>query len=676
MDDLKRYLKEAAKYSFWIISGLVLLLSAVVFYLVKSGLDQAITQRINALNGSFSKINEVSNKTATHPNESSHKEMEKRLEGLIDDVDQAWKFQYERQKEFLTWPQSAFQFPQTREIFDGLRPFEKQVPFPLPEKAPAPLDKITVRDRDVYKGYIEPEFPALAKKIGSSWKFALDAKALAGGGGFEPPGGGGSFAPPGLGGFTTGPGAKAAETTRDLVRWSEASQKEIISDALPWFAKPTPPSIYEIYYTQEDIWLLRGLMDILANTNSEAKENFQAIVREIEFIRWGARASRDAGSLAGADAIGGGGGLMGGMMGGMPGMGGGPPGGYSGGGAGGAPAGYGGMGGGKGGLMPGGSAPARRDPADGRYVDNSFKPLTGAQLRTAMNLQNANDAVIAVAKRIPVRMRLKVDESQIGRLITECGNGKMMLEVLQVRYNTDAAAAPGAASGAAAGGAGFPGGAASMGTGGGAGASFKEDDSGEGGGGGASMPGMPGAGESPDTRGEIPIEIYGLVYLYNPPANLRGTNTNAPAAGAGVPIGSVAPADPAANAAAANPAAGNNANPAAPNTPTTPADPSVPSNPTTPANPGTPNAPVDPSAPAVPGASSDPGTPADPSAPAAPGTPADPSAPAAPGTPADPNAGASGGATAPADPTAPNSPDPSSAPPAPPAGGNPPAGNN
>ena len=661
MDDLKRYLKEAAKYSFWIISGLVLLLSAVVFYLVKSGLDQAITQRINALNGSFSKINEVSNKTSTHPNDSSHKEMENRLNGLVDDVDQAWKFQYERQKEFLTWPQSAFQFPQTREIFDGLRPFEKQVPFPLPEKAPEPLDKITVRDRDVYKGYIEPEFPALARKIGSSWKFVLDAKSLSGGGGFEPPGGGGSFAPPGLGGFSTGPGAKAAEPTRDLVRWSEASQKEIISDALPWFSKPTPPSIYEIYYTQEDIWLLRGLMDILANTNSEAKENFQAIVREIEFIRWGARASRDAGALAGADAIGGGGGMMGGMMGGMPGMGGGPPGGYAGGGAGGAPAGYGGMGGGKGGLMPGGGAgPARRDPADGRYVDNSFKPLTGAQLRTAMSLQNANDAVIAVAKRIPVRMRLKVDESQIGRLITECGNGKMMLEVLQVRYNTDAAAAPGAASGAAGGGAGFPGGAASMGTGGGAGASFKEDDSGEGGGGGASMPGMPGAGESPDTRGEIPIEIYGLVYLYNPPANLRGTNTNAPASGAGVPMGSVAPADAASNPAASNPstaapstpsttapATGENANPAAPNTPATPVDPSVPGDPSVPADPGAtanPNAPVNPSA------------------------PADPSAPAAPGSTVDPSA--------PADPSAPTSPDPSSAPPAPPAGSNPPAGNN
>ena len=56
---------------------------------------------------------------------------------------------------------------------------------------------------------------------------------------------------------------------------------------MPWYARTAPPTIHEIYYTQEDIWILRGLMDILANTNSEAKENFQAVVREIEWIRWG-----------------------------------------------------------------------------------------------------------------------------------------------------------------------------------------------------------------------------------------------------------------------------------------------------------------------------------------------------------------------------------------------------
>ncbi|MFN7625520.1 MAG: hypothetical protein ACK5PZ_01740, partial [Pirellula sp.] len=331
------------------------------------------------------------------------------------------------------------------------------------DKPAAPLDLVTVRDREVYRGYIAPEFPELSKRIGSSWKYSIDSlSATSGQGGFAPPMGTGGFAPPGLGGATGGTTASAgaANDSKDLVRWSESSQKELVSAILPWFSRQgQPPSIHEIYYAQEDIWVLRGLMDIIAQTNSEARENFQAVVREIEWIRTGSKVSRDAGALyASAAAAGGGGGLMG--MGGMPGMGGGgPPAGYAGGGAGGGPpAGYGGAGGGKGGLVP--AAVAQRvDPADGRYVDTNFKPLTGAQLRSAMNLATPNDAVIAVAKRIPVRLRLKVDESQIGRLITECGNGKMMLEVLQLRDNTDPAPAVGAAGGASPAGANPPAGA-------------------------------------------------------------------------------------------------------------------------------------------------------------------------------------------------------------------------
>lgn len=610
MDDLKRYLKEIAKYSFWIISGLVLLLSSVIFYLTSTSMYSEISQRISTINGVFSKINEVGGKAATHPNELSHSQMEKRLEGLVSDVDQAWQFQYERQKEFLTWPQNAFQFPKVHEIFDNLRPFEKKVAFPLPETIAAPLDQITVQDRKVYKDYIEPEFPALAKRIGSTWKFVLDQKAMAPGmGGFEPPSGG-SFAP---GGFGAG-GAAKADDTKDLVRWSETSQKELISTAMPWYARSTPPTIHEIYYTQEDIWILRGLMDILANTNAEAKENFQAVVREIEWIRWGSKASRDAGALSGSGAGAAGG--MGGMMGGM--MGGGPPGDYAGGGAGGPPAGY-GTGGGKGGSMVPAGAVRAKDPAEGRYVDTSFKPLTGTQLRGAMNLQNATDAVIAVAKRIPVRMRLKIDESQLGRLITECGNGKMMLEVLQVRYNTESASSGGAAgSGGSAGGFGGGGEEGSMpGLGaagaGGSGAELRSDgdepESGEGG----AMPGMGslgGGASNKSSNGEVPVEIFGLIYLFNPPANLSSTKTaEEPAAAAGPAVDANAQAAP---PAAANPPAAN------PNPPA--ADPSVPvADPNAPST--EPGAPVaDPSAPAA-----DPSAPAaDPSAPAA-----DPSAPAA-----------------------------------------------
>ncbi|MFM8571489.1 MAG: hypothetical protein ACKOAU_07825 [Pirellula sp.] len=627
MDDLKRYLKEVAKYSFWIVAGLALLLSSIIFYLTSTSMYTSINQRISTINGVFSKINEVGGKTATHPNEQSHSQMEKRLEGLVSDVDQAWQFQYERQKEFLTWPKNAFQQDQVHQIFDSLRPFEKTVAFPLPEPVPAPLNQITVRDRTVYKDYIEPEFPALAKRIGSTWKFVLDQKAMnPGAGGFEPPGGG-AFSPPG-GGFNPGTPGKL-DDSKDLVRWSEASQKELISTAMPWYARTVPPTIHEIYYTQEDIWILRGLMDILANTNAEAKENFQAVVREIEWIRWGSKASREAGTLSGS-----GGGGMGGMMGGM--MGGGPPADYAGGGGGGPPAGY-GMGGKGGGSMVPAGAMKAKDPAEGRYVDTSFKPLTGTQLRGAMNLQNANDAVIAIAKRIPVRMRLKIDESQLGRLLTECGNGKMMLEVLQVRYNTEATSSGGAAGMGAAGG--FGGGGSDDGPQGGLGAAGaggsganlrgdgEEPESGEGGAAPPGMGSMGGGAANRSTNGEVPIEVFGLIYLFNPPANLSSTKTAAAGAAA-----TVAEPTPAANPAPA-------ADPNAPANPAPSPDPSVPANP----------APApDPNAPANPAPAPDPNAPANP-APAP-----DPNAPESPTAAPDPNAPAGQDPNAPANPPAPN----------------------
>ncbi|MFN7733439.1 MAG: hypothetical protein ACK5OB_16195 [Pirellula sp.] len=577
MEDLKRYLNEAAKHSFWIITGLILILASVVFFLTKTSLDQAITSRISALESSFGKINQVKGKVPTQPNDKSHVEMEKRLDGLKRDVEQAWQFQYERQKEFLTWPRDAFNLAKTHEIFDGLRPFEKLVPFPLPDKPAAPLDQITERDRDVYRKYIAPEFPALASRIGSSWKYKLDAASMAPAGGFAPPGGSGSFAPPGMGG-SSGTAAANPEGARDLVRWDEASQKELATAVLPWFSNVKPPSIHEIYYAQEDIWVLRGLMDIISQTNSDAKENFQAIVKEIEWIRMGSKASRDAGKLNESAAAAGG-------MGGMPGYGGGgPPSGYSGGGSGGAPAGYGGGGGLKGGDLGASRAAVRVDPADGRYVDTNFKPLTGAQLRTAMNLTTANDAVNAVAKKIPIRLRLKVDETQIGRLITECGNGKMMLEVLQVRYNTDPAPAVAAAGGA--GGGAMAGGGAKPSFGGAGGAGMMGESESGGTTGGAVAAGVA------DSSGEVAIEIFGLVYLYNPPASLTKTNATpgaaAPAANgaaAGAPAAVNANGAGNANAAPAN-AAGANPNAGAGNAANANGAAGAATTPTDPANPG------------------------------------------------------------------------------------------
>jgi hypothetical protein len=512
MEDLKKYLAILAKHSFWILTGLVLILSAVFFYLTKSSLDQSIDARKSTLKSTFEKIRGVEGKVSTHPNDYSHKEMEKLLSGLKEDVDQAWEFQYARQKEFLTWPSEAFYQEKTRRVFESLSPFEGIVPFPIPTPAPAPMDAITRNDRTVYKNYIAPEFPNLARRIGSTWKFELDPSKVQ-----TRPGMGGSGRGPGE--FTpdsdNAPGTTMQlEETRDLVRWSVASQEALAAGVLPWFNRAEPPDIHEIYYAQEDIWILRGLMDIIAKTNAGSKENFQAIVKEIEWIVTGPRATRDAGTLWKT------------MIGSSGGAGGfGQAGAFSGKAAGG--------GRGESGMSKFEDSTVRVDPADGRYVDANLKPLTGAQLRNAIRAKTPD----AVAKRVQVRMRLKVDE-RFGRLITECGNGKMMLEVLQVRYNT-----PSAIDSMGSGGSGF-GGGGGFGRGGGAGLK-KGMASGEGINQNENLSGSsPTPQDANVNSGEVSIEIYGLIYLFNPPSNLSEK--------------AASPAEEATTAAAAEPEATGN----------------------------------------------------------------------------------------------------------------------
>jgi hypothetical protein len=485
MEDLKKYLAILAKHSFWILTGLVLILSAVFFYLTKSSLDQSIEARKSTLKSTFEKIRGVEGKVSTHPNDHSHKEMEKLLNGLKGDVDQAWEFQYARQKEFLTWPSEAFYLEKTRKVFEGLSPFEGIVPFPIPTPAPAPMDAITRNDRTVYKNYIAPEFPNLARRIGSTWKFELDPSKVVN----RP--GAGKFGMGGAGDFSPDSDNRSGamipmDETRDLVRWPVESQEALAAGVLPWFNRAEPPDIHEIYYAQEDIWILRGLMDIIAKTNAGSKENFQAIVKEIEWIVTGPRATRDAGTLWNtmiARNAGGSGGFGTGAFSGKATDGGGR----------------------SSGMGKFDDSTVKVDSADGRYVDANLKPLTGAQLRSAIQAKTPD----AVAKRVQVRMRLKVDE-RFGRLITECGNGKMMLEVLQVRYNT-----PSAMDSLSSGGSGFGGG-------GRAGSGLKKGmASGEGVGQNEDLSGSSASARNANANsGEVSIEIYGLIYLFNPPSNL------------------------------------------------------------------------------------------------------------------------------------------------------------
>ena len=82
--------------------------------------------------------------------------------------------------------------------------------------------------------------------------------------------------------------------------------------------------------------------------------------------------------------------------------------------------------------------PVGDDPAEGRYVDEHYKPLSASQLRQVMSDFQAVDpslAYLAVAKRVPVRFRVKLDQAGLDRLLTECANSPLTIEVRQVRIN-------------------------------------------------------------------------------------------------------------------------------------------------------------------------------------------------------------------------------------------------
>jgi hypothetical protein len=548
MDQLKTFLAACKKYHFWILTGLTAILSIVGYFMARGKLASEYATRESALNGVFSEIQRISGTTSTHPNEFSHKQMDQIISVVTDDVRSAWEMQYDRQKDIFQWPIDALP-PEEAErtkvlgLLDTYRPIELQLAFPLKDD---PLDYVS---RTIYRDYIKGVFPRLASIIGSEWKaemregsagsamsgyaggmpgssgggesddMAMGGEAGAGLGGGLAGGAGGGLGG-GYGGMMGGSSAavNAGAKSQSVVEWDSASQQELMDGIVSWYDPKSPPDTLQICYTQEDLWILEGILKIIAATNAGARENFQAAIKEIDFIRFGRTAMGQAGEIKGAGAGAGAGSGMPGM-GGMGGMGMGGMGGAAAGGAGG------GMGSsanpyGQGGApnMGGGISAApkvTRDPADNRYVDEKFNPITGNSLRTKMKSKAPGDAYYAVAKRIPVRMRFKkMDQRKLNKFLVECGNAQMILEVRQVRINCDPAPLGGGGGGAAGGFGGMMDGARPT-LGSAAGSAGLDSDSG-----GAGYGGMLGGGggtlAEAGSAFDIPVEIYGVIYLYNP----------------------------------------------------------------------------------------------------------------------------------------------------------------
>jgi hypothetical protein len=183
-------------------------------------------------------------------------------------------------------------------------------------------------------------------------------------------------------------------------------------------------------------------------------------------------------------------------------------------------------------MMPGPTTPGMgmtgagavsMDPANFRYVGNDYMPLPAEKIRSAMKSENPEDAFFVVAKRMPIRMRLQVDQRKLHRLLTECGNSRLTVEIRQVRINRKGSGGGGMESYGVSPGYGMPSMGPDL-----SGMGMMSEMSSAPGYSSESNPmtgmgmGM-GGGDlskrtivSSTTSNDLPVELWGIIYIYNP----------------------------------------------------------------------------------------------------------------------------------------------------------------
>lgn len=500
MDKLKEQLAVVSKYSFWIMCVGILLVSVVSWWMSTSNLNQQREAAKSEIDGVFGQVVVLKDTHPKHPNASTSAGMDALIKEFSLEIMRGWQLQYDQQAKVLVWPASFDE--EFHNNVNKLRPIES-VPYPPKIEFELPLTT-----RQIYRNYIERDLPKLAETIGSEWRASSDT--------MDP----NALIP--SGGEVIGADGQPMIVDTSVVLWLPESQQQLLVTHFPFTSRNDPPSTLEMLYAQEDLWVLQNVMDIIKAANDGADARHEAAIKQIDFIRIGRSAMGLAGQvmpLAGAitpGAIPGEGAPVdpNATGEGVPVEGEAPVEGET-------PAGDGYAVAGEGGVVPGG---ATGDPAWGRYVDDKYRQLDPTRLRLALTSTEPENALLAVAKRMPVRVRFKMDQRRLNKLLAECGNSDLPFEVRQVRINREGAASGGSGGGGYPTGGGYGEGGGSQLPGGyGGGGSQLPGGYGEGGGGFGGFAGgragmIPGS-ETQDSSVDpnlIDVELYGVVYIYNP----------------------------------------------------------------------------------------------------------------------------------------------------------------
>ena len=576
MDQVKAVLAVMKKQAFWILISVVVLTGLGVWFVASAALAKHYEERKTALDTKMTTVSGIrsaaSGEDAEHPNEEKIQRWGKRVDKNRVEATKAWKKMYRDQKLKNQWPSTLS--PEFRRMIATIG-LDRDIPnFFL----------------DEYQNFIKDHFPAIdkiidrrkAKKVEGARGVAAGMEggygAMPGGSGGEMGGYGGEMGSYGsdmggyggeMGGYgsdmggTSGMGLAGAEM-EGIVEWDNQDYSRIQAGVY-W---ATRPLTVEVRLAQEDLWVYEALLRSIAKTNEEAGATsyYNAAIKRIRALEIGkpaAMAMRSAKSRLGlgkttaGGAMGSGGDYMmeGGMGSGEMDMG-------SGGMMGGGEDDYMMEGGsgmmGSGGMMGGG---ASRDPEmvkkallNGRYVDLTGEPLT------------ADSEPYAEFKLMPVHIVVDMDQQKLPNFLVNLANCEMPVDVKQVsiaadgkmNFSTGGMGGMGGMGGSGGmmggyggdmggygGDMGGYGGEMGAGSGGEMGAGYGGEmggyggEMGSGGGMGAYGGGVASAATD-DAKQDVPIEVLGVIRIFNPPDEEK-LGTGGEAVAVAMPTGGATP---------------------------------------------------------------------------------------------------------------------------------------
>jgi hypothetical protein len=505
MDKVKHFLEVARKHHFWILCGVAAIIGLVVLSMASGKLTAQTKERKDKID---QKLKAVTGITAPTPNPTWEEGITALADKARKTVREAWTDEFDKQKrEIFVWPTAL-----GKDFIDDITKVEN--------------GKQTEIDSKFRIRYLN-EVLQLAKGLPT----LVDAEVI------QDAAANGAVAPMPM----VNANGEPILVDRKVI-WDQGSQQAIF-DTFTWYEAPSTTVLRQ---AQEELWVYKGLCNVIAEVNKNAKGSHDAPITGIQemSIAYSAH-SGVGGGMAGfggmnrgvirvkGAALGGGGDMMraptaspdggaapagtppdpktrckGAVAGNMsrPGL----------------------------GATPGGDAAGAPsgNPDDMwkgfRYVDETGKPLaTAAEV----------DASALEFNLMPFRMRLTINPKDLDEFLIACRNSVLPIEVREV----DLLEGPGGASAPSSPAMGMPRG----------GGGPRRGEEGEFGGGGVGghmpSPTMPsGVGQGVPQQKTVQVEVAGVVYLLKSPEAAKTPEGGAPADGG-------TPAAPPENATAPGP---------------------------------------------------------------------------------------------------------------------------